>query len=623
MCGINGIYHFDRGQNIDQAILEKMRDSMAHRGPDGKGIFIDANLGLGHRRLSIIDLSEKAGQPFISTDQNLVIILNGEIFNYRELRIELRSLGYTFRTESDTEVLLNMYRQYGENALEKLNGMFAFAIYDKGEKSLFIARDRIGIKPLYYSSYQNTFYFASEHKAILSAGVPSEIFEEGLNELLLFRYIAGENTIFKNIKRLLPGHSIMLKGDGTTCIKRWWNLPEKIRTNRYSLPVDPFKWFEENFYSSSQYRTISDVPVGIMLSGGLDSGCVAAALAHNGQSDMAAFTIAFDEVEYNEGHLAAEVSTKFGLSYHEIKVTGNELLSSLKKAAWFHDEPLVHQNDAQMLSLAEYSKEYVTVLLSGEGGDEFMGGYVRYKTLNHSGLLSSAGILAGWLKRFNTQGIVNRLDKLSRYAGNSDIQNLVILNASNIYPSDLKSLGVTVDMDQFTYRKEVYDEARLLYPSEPSRQAMYLDLFTHMASVLDRNDRMTMGAGIECRVPFMDYRLMEMIPALPSKFLLTGKKGKYLSYNSIGRQLPESVLKFKKLGFSVPWEKYFAEDEAFSDFISSFQTDNTFNIFKGLDTGKLIKGYHGGNTMSAALVRQLFMFKLWHETFQSNRQLIN
>jgi asparagine synthase (glutamine-hydrolysing) len=618
MCGINGIYRFESGRQVDKHLLIRMRDTMTHRGPDGEGLFINSGVGLGHRRLSIIDLSENANQPFISNDGNLVVVLNGEIFNFKELRTELLALGYSFRSESDTEVLLNMYHHYGDAALDKLNGMFAFAVYNKSEGSLFIARDRIGVKPLYYSIFKNTLYFASEPKAILATGVPGDIFEEGVNELLLFRYIAGENTIFKHIKRLLPGHSMNIKAGGEVLIKQWWNLSDKIQANRANLPPDPFEWFEGVFFSSSQYRTISDVPVGIMLSGGLDSGCVAAALAHNGHSDMAAFTVGFDDEEYDEGFLASEVATKFGFNYHEIKVSGKELVKSLDRAAWFHDEPLVHQNDAQMLALAEYSKQFVTVLLSGEGGDEFMGGYVRYKTLKYYWALKSTAYIAGWLSNYGSYGIVNRLDKLSRYASSGELQDHVILNAANIYPRDLKLLGVNVDLGQFTYRIKVFNEARLLYPSEPARQAMYLDLFTHMASVLDRNDRMTMGAGIECRVPFMDYRLMEMIPALPSNYLLKGKKGKYLSYNSIGKKLPDNVRKFKKLGFSVPWEKYFAKDLYFSDFIKSLPNDKTFQIFKGLDLKKLIQGNHIGDTMSKALVRQLFMFKLWASHYYSD-----
>jgi asparagine synthase (glutamine-hydrolysing) len=615
MCGIAGIYNFDLSVGIDIQLLNNMSKEMAHRGPDGKGSIILNHVGLAHRRLSIIDLSSEASQPFVSTNNRYSIVYNGEIFNYIELKQILLSKGYVFRTKSDTEVLLCMYQEYGESMLEQLNGMFAFAIYDSLEKTMFIARDRIGIKPFYYSLYQNALYFASEPKSIIAAGVPNSVFKEGIHELLLFRYISGENTIFKYIKRLLPGHSMVVKIGKQPFIKRWWNLKEKILTNRENLPNNPFEWFEETLYSSVNFRTISDVPVGIMLSGGLDSGALAVALAKNGHTNISAFTVAFEEKEYNEGHLARKVANQFGLKYHEIKVTGDELDNSLQKAAWFHDEPLIHQNDAQMLSLAYHAKKHVSVLLSGEGGDEFMGGYVRYKPLNHFRLLQSAGKIASILKLFNNGQIVNRYDKLERYAQNKTLRDLVLLNATNVYPNDLKKLGVNIDMESFEYRNKMYEESLLIYPNEPSRQAMYLDLFTHMASVLDRNDRMTMGAGIECRVPFMDYRLMEIIPAFPSKFLLKGKKGKFLLFNSLAQKLPKEVLSFKKLGFSVPWEKYFNSNEVFKEFINDFAKNDNDVFFDRLNKQDILNNFKKGDSTSIALIRQLFMFELWKKAY--------
>jgi asparagine synthase (glutamine-hydrolysing) len=594
-----------------------MTNVLAHRGPDSYDYYTKHYIGLGHRRLSILDLSEAGKQPMHSEDGRYHIIFNGEIFNFQELRAELSHLGYHFRSHTDTEVLLKAYVQYGSAMLDKLNGMFAFAIWDSVEQELFLARDRVGVKPLYYAVYNDTLYFASEPKSLFRAGVPALLFEEGLNELLLFRYIAGENTTFKWVKRLLPGHCMTIRRGSLPNIRRWWNLAEKIQANRENLPRDPFAWFEETFYSSVAYRTISDVPVGIMLSGGLDSGSVAAGLHHNGQRNMAAFTVAFEDANYNEAPLARLVAQKFDLDFHSFALQGAALLDKLKEATWYHDEPLIHQNDAQMLALAQYAKPFVTVLLSGEGGDELMGGYVRYKALAHSHWATLLSPFLGMLKYVPTGKIVNRTEKLQRYLKDTRPKSLVLLNALDVYPTDLESYGVKIDLEQFTYRQSVLREATALYPHEPARQAMYLDLFTHMASILDRNDRMTMGASIECRVPFLDYRFLEMLPALPSNLLLKGKKGKYLLFDSVARQLPEEVRQFKKLGFSVPWQTYIAREPLFQQYLQRIRKGSTAAIFANLQYEKIYRQYQTGEPTARALMRQLLMVELWQEAYLS------
>ncbi|MBV6429345.1 MAG: Asparagine synthetase [glutamine-hydrolyzing] 1 [Haliscomenobacter sp.] len=618
MCGIAGILYFDRGRYVDTPTLLAMRDTMRHRGPDGEGIYTAPSIGLAHRRLSILDLSASGKQPFSTPDGRYHIIFNGEIFNYQELRSSLESEGYQFRSKTDTEVLLYMFVKYGEAVLEKLNGMFAFAVWDNQTKNLFIARDRVGIKPLYYAVHDHTFYFASEPKAIFAAGVPFDLNEKAFTELLLFRYIAGEQTTFQHIRRLLPGHCMTVEG-ASVQVHRWWNLPEKIRANRERLPTNPYEWFSETFYSATQYRTISDVPIGLMLSGGLDSSSLAVALHDNGHKDLASFTVTFDDPKYNEGPLAKLVAEQFGFNYHEVALEGDQLLNTLGEASWLYDEPLVHQNDAQMLALAHHAKQFVTVLLSGEGGDELMGGYFRYKPLNHITWLKAASLFAQQISKLPSKDIVNRFEKLSRYLSDPRTNSLVLLNVSNIYPVDLAAYGISVDLEQFEYRNKVLREAQSLYPKEPARQAMYLDLFTHMSSLLDRNDRMTMGASIECRVPFLDYRLLEMIPALPSNLLLKGKKGKWLLFNSIGKRLPEEVRKFRKLGLSVPWEEYMRDNEVFLEFINHLGSDHVFElpVFEQFSGRKVKSLFQQQHPIGAIMVRHLFMLSVWQRTYLS------
>ena len=610
MCGIAGIVHFDKSRVVAENRLTTMRDSMQHRGPDGAGIFLDQECGLAHRRLSIIDLSDRSAQPFVSADGRLVITFNGEIFNYRELRSKLQTDGFTFRTESDTEVLLYLFQRYGARCLDMLNGMFAFAVWNTVERSLFLARDRVGVKPLYYTQTESEILFASEPKALFKAGISPAVNEDAMEELLLFKYVAGEQTVFKQVKRLLPGHCAWLK-DGQLSINRWWHLGDKIQVNRERILSNPFTWFEDTLYSAVKYRTISDVPVGLMLSGGLDSSSVAAALHHNGEQNLSGFTFTFDDPLYNEEPLAREVSAKFGLRLHPVSSTHDELIDALQDAAWFYDEPLVHQNDAQMLLLSREAKKKVTVLLSGEGADELMGGYVRYKALNYYSILKAGAFSFRLLRHVPSSGIVNRFEKMYRYLKGNRLHDLVLLNASNIFPADLHDLGVSIDLEKFTYRNTLLKEATQVYPNEPARQAMYMDLFVHMSSVLDRNDRMTMGAGIECRVPFLDYRFLEQIPAIPSKHLLKGKKGKYLLFNSVGRKLPESVRKFRKLGFSVPWNSYLKKDSQLGHAITNIRNGSLADFFPRLQVEKLFQPGVNSAGVNEALIRQLLMTELW------------
>ena len=297
MCGIAGIFNYNNSNSVEKDTLVRMRDIMSHRGPDGFGLYLNDKIGLAHRRLSILDLSENGAQPFASPDGRYQVTFNGEIFNYLDLRPELEKDGIKVRSNSDTEVLLYLYIKYGSEMLDKLNGMFSFAIWDNQEQSLFIARDRLGVKPLYYSDLNGQFMFASEQKALLEAGIPKDVDEDQLDELLLYRFTSGEDTLMKHISRLLPGHFLIIH-KGRITISRWWNLSEKIKNNRLQLPNDPFEWFEETFKSSLNYRMISDVPVGVLLSGGLDSSSVVAALNQIGHKNLSTFTVGFEEKSF-------------------------------------------------------------------------------------------------------------------------------------------------------------------------------------------------------------------------------------------------------------------------------------------------------------------------------------
>jgi asparagine synthase (glutamine-hydrolysing) len=611
MCGLCGAVHRDRSYLFGENGLLEMRDTLVHRGPDDAGHHVAPGIALASRRLSILDLSERGRMPMSTEDGRYWIVHNGEIYNFRDLRSGLAARGHTFRTETDTEVLLRLYAEEGAGMLPRLNGMFAFAVWDSRERSLFLARDRLGIKPLYYATEGGILYFASEEKALFAAGVTPRFDPACWEELLCFRYVAGERTPYTGVRRLLPGHHLLWK-DGEARLTRWWNLAERVRALRESRPSNAAAWFRETFDSSVSLRRISDVPLGVLLSGGLDSGSVAASLAAQAGSGVASFTVRFREAEFDEGPIAGEVAKRWDLESHEITVSPGDLLGGLREASRLNDAPMAHASDLHLLAISRHAKPRVTVLLSGEGGDETLGGYVRYRPLRYPALLAAAGKVLPWVDA--TLALPARLHKLARFARLADVDRHVLLNSCDVLPADLSAFGMRLTED-FGFRRSIVEEAKSVYPGEPFRQAMYSDLHTFLCSILDRNDRMTMGASIECRVPFLDYRLVEGLAALPTPALTPGRESKSLLRRSIGDRLPAAVLGYRKWGFSVPWKRYLREVPDLAERVSRLASLEP--IAAGpLDARKLQAAadrFLAGERDHEELIRQLVMIAVWHE----------
>ncbi|HSE20430.1 MAG TPA: asparagine synthase (glutamine-hydrolyzing) [Pyrinomonadaceae bacterium] len=611
MCGICGFVDRDLFTPSAHAVLVAMRDSLAHRGPDDEGVCIMPGVGLGSRRLSIIDLSSRGHMPMTTADKRFWITYNGEIYNFRELRRELESRGYSFRSQTDTEVVLKLYADEGPHLLNRLNGMFAFAIWDNVERRLFLARDRLGVKPLYYAVENGRLYFASEEKALFAAGVRREFNPEIWEELFCFRFVAGERTPFSGIYRLKPGHYLTWQ-DGKLETHRWWNLADRARELRESLPRQLDEWFQETFDNSVDLRRISDVPVGVLLSGGLDSSCVAASLSSQTDSEIASFTVRFCESGYDEGPLARQVADRCGLEPYELRISTQKLPSLLVKSTWLNDEPLVHSNDPHLLAIAEFARSRVTVLLSGEGGDELLGGYVRYRPLRHSTFLNLARPV---FPRFSSVFTPNgRLRKLGRFLELGSNDDFVLFNACNLLPQTTGHHRQD-GPPRFPYREEVLAEARALYPGEYMRQAMYSDQHTFLCSILDRNDRMTMGASIECRVPFLDYRLVETLAALPSAKLFSGPGTKPLLRRYAQRRLPPDVLRHRKWGFGVPWGRYFRTVPELRDQIRKLPCLALLREVPFHSDGlhSLISEFFHGADQHEALLKQLLMLAIWYQ----------
>lgn len=618
MCGICGIVFNDPAAPIAAARLTAMRDALRHRGPDDAGNYLADGAMLGSRRLSIVDLSANGHMPMTTPDRRYSIAYNGECYNYRELRPALEAKGYRFRSNTDTEVLLYLYVEEGANMLHWLNGMFAFAIWDAQERVLFIARDRMGVKPLYYAFSGNALYFASEQKALFAAGIPAEFDPGTWEELLCFRFVAGHRTPFRAVQRLLPGHYLRWQ-NGQAKIERWWNLAERARMLRESAPKDPVDWLQEKFDDAVNLRRICDVPVGVLLSGGLDSSCIAASLGAQGVQGAASFTVRFTEGFYDESPLARGLAKRWALEYHDLLVDEKELLDLVHRCSWLNDEPLAHANDPHLFAISRYAKPRVTVLLSGEGADELMGGYVRYAYLRHIDALQRARPLVKSLAELLPASLAgtfsNRMHKLNRMLSFVGADEFVLFNACDVLPSELDALGLR-GRDEFASRRRVLAEARALYPGEATRQAMYLDQHTFLGSILDRNDRTTMGASIECRVPFLDYRLVEGIAALPSDVLLRGRNSKKLLRDAFSHRLTPEIQKARKWGFGVPWQKYFRERSDFRAVIADLPSARPIadGPFDRARVTRFVEDYLKGDLHHHALVRQLFFIAMWHQS---------
>ena len=610
MCGINGILNFNN-KSVDNNQLIKMRDVLEHRGPDDAGLFIDKNIGLGHRRLSIIDTSPAGHQPFYSENGRYILVFNGEIYNYKDFYPELENKGIKLKSGSDTEVLIKLYELYGLKMLSRLNGMFAFAIWDKEEKKLVLVRDRMGVKPLYYSLYQNALYFASEQKALFAAGIPIQISESGLEEYFFNRFVAGENTLYNHVNKLLPGHHMIIEENGNSKTTKWWNLKAEIQN--HSPIINPKKWFEETFFESVRLRMVSDVPVGVLLSGGLDSCSILSSLYHQDYKNIETFNIGFSEQQHNESHLAKNITEEYKYLFNSIKVEGDFLFDNLLESTYLHDKPIMHLNEPHLLAVSKLANSKVKVLLSGEGADELMGGYVRYKALKSPSLLKAISYLSH-LDYFNKNPRFNKLFRYSKIKNNSD---LILFNSTSIYPNDINAFYGERKKPINEYRYQILKEAQELYPNNLRRQALYFDQHTYMCSLLDRNDRCTMGASIECREPFLDQRLIAGLGTLDDKWLFAGKKGKYILKTTMENKLPQEILNFRKIGLSAPWDNYLLTNNKFKSELQDFAKSEIFNMpfLENLNGKKIVAQIEKGDKKIIPYIMPLFMLHIWQKKY--------
>lgn len=610
MCGITGFWNKNR-KPASPEVLRAMRDSMIHRGPDSGGEFVEEDLAFGHRRLSILDLSDFANQPFHSACGRYHLVFNGEIFNYQDFYPELKQKGFEFHTTSDTEVLLYLLMSYDLSVLQRLNGFFAFAFWDKQERKLLLVKDRYGVKPLYWAETSQGLAFGSEPKSLFPWGLEKSMDESQLDELFFYRHVSGENTVFKGVKRFLPGHFQIWK-DGVVLEReeRWYNLGEEaLKFN--SIP-DPKAWYEETFLDSVRLRMISDVPVGTMLSGGLDSSSILYAQHQLGYGGLSSWNLKFPGFEKDESGLARKLSELYGVEYNGYEFVGEELAGLLKEIILVSDEPLMHFTDSVLLGLSKQAKQKVTVLLTGEGADEIMAGYVRHKVFGDPARYKLLQFLKYIPEKYLGQ---ERLKKMKRYlsSGNSDFQ--LMTNANELYMGDLESLGLEFINVLPEYRVKLLEEAKKYFPGDRLRQLLYLEMHTHLCSLNDKNDRTTMGASIECREPFLDYRLVTGLFSLDSKYFPTSGKGKWLSMNTIGKKLPDFIQNHEKVGLAIPWAKYMLENPIFRDHLEHMHESPLFQSgwMARLNVKEIISDFKKDPVKSYPIMRSLFFNSYWYK----------
>ena len=567
MCGIAGVAIRDGGL-VDEGLVRAMTDVLAHRGPDGAGVHVEGRVGLGHRRLAIIDLSAAAGQPMAGADGRAWITFNGEIYNFRELRRELESLGHRFRTSSDTEVILAAYAAWGTECVSRLRGMFAFGIWDRERRRLFLARDRVGIKPLFYAWDGRRLLFASELKAILQDPVvPRELNWAALRDYLTLLYVPAPRTIFRHVYKLPPGSSLLLDLDhGDPQVGRYWRLafvPDRSRSEAEWL--EGLRWHLEDAVRS---HLVSDVPVGAFLSGGVDSSTVVALMARAGGSPVRTFSIGFDEADFDELAHARRVARRYATDHYEF-VVKPDALESLPRLAEQFDEPYGDASALPTYYVAKITREQVTVALSGDGGDENFAGYRRYARALafHERLDRGPGRLAKpffrlaadlWPAEMRGRGFLELLgaDPVARYFRMVAYQSSETLRRL-LTPEARANVEAEVDAAAFG---RLAEESRA---PDYVAALQYVDIQTYLPDdILTKVDRTSMLVSLEVRVPLLDHVLMEFVAAMPTSLKLRDGLGKLILKQAMAGDLPEETLQRRKMGFGVPLGAWFRHELA-------------------------------------------------------------
>ncbi|MFH0774861.1 MAG: asparagine synthase (glutamine-hydrolyzing) [bacterium] len=626
MCGICGKLTLD-GTPPQKDLLLRMCDTLRHRGPDDEGVYIGKNIGLGHRRLSIIDLST-GHQPLSNEDGTIWIVFNGEIYNFLELRPNLTNRGHRFKTKTDTETVIHLYEEYGVQCVQHLRGMFAFAIWDEKKKRLFLARDRIGKKPLCYAFTKNSFIFASELKAILEdSDIDRQINLEAIHHYLTYQCVPSPMTIFAQIKKLPPAH-IMVIEDGKMELERYWR-PEYIPKTSLKEP-EIIEHILEILKEATRIRLISDVPLGAFLSGGIDSSATVAMMSQLMDKPVKTFSIGFPEASFNELSFARVVADRFKTEHYEF-IVKPDALDILPKIVWHYDEPYSDSSCIPTYYLSQLTKQHVTVALNGDGGDETFAGYERYLAYKLTSCYEKVpkfirdGIFA-FLKAFPEsssrrdfiRGAKRFAEVMAEPSERRYIRWLSIFSnglKDKIYSEEMKERMKSIDSVEI-----VAESFKRSGTNDLLDTLLFVDTMNYLPEVLMvKVDIASMAHSLECRSPFLDHKLVEFAASIPSNLKLKGKKTKYILKKALSGILPEKILNRGKMGFGVPLSFWFREElkDYARELLLCKKADRGY--FEQKEIKNLLEEHISGRVNHSYRIFSLIMLELWHQTFVDKR----
>ena len=611
MCGFAGYIH-NYGTFDKEEVIHKMADRIKHRGPDDAHYYIDDGIALGFRRLSIIDL-EGGRQPILNEDGSLVLLFNGEIYNYQELREELIKAGHVFTTKTDSETILHGYEEYGKKILDRLRGMFAFIIWNKNTKELFGARDIFGIKPFYYYKKGKEFMFGSEIKSFLShPNFEKELDEDMIPLYLSYEYSPDERTIFKNVFKLPGAHCFTYK-NGELKVERYYKIEYKIEDDK------SLEYWEDaitkEFTESVSMHQIADVEVGCFLSSGVDSSYVVKEIS-KGTKKVKTFSVGYEEEKYSELPYAQDFSNVIGVPNIANKVSADEFCDAVPEIQYYMDEPLPNPSEIPLYFLAKNARRYVKVVLSGEGADELFGGYPMYLAGGHFDHYSHKV----------PRPVRKVLGTVAKHCPNFKGKNFLVRGAMEPYQRFMRANYVfqSAERQKFLkrpiaskvpeeYSKRYFDEVSNL--DEPT-QLQYVDMHTWMIyDILLKADRMSMANSLELRVPFLDKKMLELSTRIPSRYRAANETTKIALRGAAIKQLPERTANKKKLGFPVPLNDWLREDKYYNKVKAAFQSDIAEKFFVTSELMKLLDDHKSGKALNMQKIWSFYTFILWYEQF--------
>lgn len=622
MCGIAGVYNYANERPINDVVLKQMTDVIAHRGPDDDGFLIQGRIGLGHRRLSIIDVSG-GHQPIFNEDGTVAIVFNGEIYNYQELAHLVESRGHKLQTRSDTETIVHLYEEFGENAVAMLRGMFAFAIWDARKQTMLLARDRLGKKPLYYADYKGRLLFGSEVKCIIAdPEIPRDVNPEAVADYFSFLAIPAPKSIFKHVRKLRPAHYLVVTPNGVR-EREYWDIDfsqTEVRSEE--------EWQEQlldALREAIDIRLMSEVPLGAFLSGGVDSSSVVAMMSQITNRPVVTASIGFTSEEFSEAAAAKKFAEYVKAEHHE-RIVNPDAVSVVEKLAYHYDEPFADSSAVPTFYVSQVAREFVTVALSGDGGDENFAGYRRYKfdvaENRVRGMLPASlrkpafGAMAAvypqldWLPRpLRAKATLRNLSLDPAEAYFQSVYGAVARERDGLFGADLKAQ--LSDYNPFDLFRHYYNRAKT---DDPLSRAQYVDMKTYLVDdILTKVDRASMAVSLEVRCPILDHKFMELAARIPSDLKLRNGTGKYIFKQAIRKIVPEEVLTRPKMGFSIPLAEWLRTD--LRDLAHSLLFDTKDEWLNQETVKSLWERHQNGTRDFGTPIWTILMFRLWQRRF--------